>query len=90
LLDPLDEEEYDGVPPFKFVFQTEYTQKPGSLIESLNKANLKNHLKQIPFSLLTILIFLPFYIPIPYVLNTAHTRAETYNPQYQTSFVFLQ
>lgn len=81
-LDEGDEEEIEGTPPFRFIYQPKYTSKPGALIEALKGPHLKAHFSQILFSLLTLLVFLPFYIALPYLMNNAHTKAETYIPQY--------
>lgn len=70
------EEDFIEAPQFKFIFQPNFTLKPGPLLDALKVPHLKAHFKQLPYSLLTLLVFLPFYLPIPYILNTAHNQAE--------------
>lgn len=63
------EEEIEGNPPFALIYQPKYTPKPGPLIASLNLANIKAHYKKIPYAILAIYVFLPFYLAIAYMLN---------------------
>jgi hypothetical protein len=69
------------------MYRIKYTPKPGSLIEALNKKDLKTHFEQIGYSLLTLLIFLPFYVSLSYTLNAERLKAEKYVPHYQTSYL---
>jgi hypothetical protein len=84
------EEEEQSEKPFKLIYQPGYTGKPAALIEALQKHHFKTYFKSIGYIAVSFMIFVPFYLPIPYMLNGVHIQAQKYMPQYQTSFVFYQ
>jgi hypothetical protein len=60
---------------FKLIYKPELVDKPSSLNESLTVKSLKEHLTKTIFSILNLLVFLPFFIPLNLIADTVNLKA---------------
>lgn len=80
--------EIKGIPPFRLIYTPGFISKPGALIGELKK--FSEHFKSVDYTLLSLVILIPFYIPIQYALNESYSQSSKFMPQYDSSFVFIQ